>query len=146
MNAANTRLDPALTAPTAEVLPTSPSAPPPSSTSRAAIIDERPVIQQVLGRYAAAFTRLDASAAAAVWPEVNRRALERGFSQLESQTISFRDCNVLVRASQASAQCRGEARYVPKVGNRNERSESRTWRFELQKTGERWIIAAVESR
>lgn len=109
-------------------------------------LDDRDAINGVLLRYRTAFDSLDAGAAQAVWPEVNRRALERGFSQLESQSVAFNDCNVSLQAGRATARCQGHTTYVPKIGNRSERTEARRWTFELQKSDERWTIAAVDTR
>ena len=125
---------------------TRPASAPSNAAASATTIDERQTIHGVLGQYAAAFNRLDATAAKAVWPQVDRRALERGFSQLERQTVALSNCTVLVNSGQATAQCRGQATYVPKVGNRTERTENRTWQFELRKSGDSWIIARVDSR
>ena len=100
----------------------------------------------MLGRYRTAFNSLDAGAAQAVWPDVNRRALERGFNQLESQSVAFNDCSVLLHTERATARCSGRTTYVPKIGNRSKRTEARRWTFELQKSGEQWTIAAVDTR
>jgi len=75
-------------------------------------------------------------AAQAVWPAVNETALARAFNGLESQTLTFDDCDVRVSGEAAWATCRGSARYVPKVGSRDPRTESRTWTFTLKKAGE----------
>jgi hypothetical protein len=125
---------------------TRPASAPSNAAPSSPAIDEQQSIHRVLGQYAAAFNRLDATAAKAIWPQVDRRALERGFSQLERQTVALSNCTVLVNAGQATAQCRGQATYVPKVGNRAERTENRNWQFDLRKSGDSWIIARVDSR
>ena len=103
-------------------------------------------VRQVLQRYVAAYNRLDASAARAVWPAVDRGALERAFSQLSAQTLRFDRCRVSVDGNDGSAECSGQAQWVPRVGDRDGRRESRTWRFDLTRNGDDWIITRAEAR
>jgi hypothetical protein len=103
-------------------------------------------VQEVLRRYARAYGELDASAAAAVWPSVDEKALARAFKDLASQNLSFDDCEIDIRGSVANASCRGMASYVGKVGSREPRIEPRTWRFELRRDGEAWKIENAEAR
>jgi hypothetical protein len=140
------------------VTPSAPTAPrdpntvgPPPAAAAAAAAGERAAtgrqaIDDVLGRYQAAFTQLDAQAARSVWPAVDSRALARSFAQLESQTLSFDSCAVDVTGARATARCSGTAMYVPKVGNRRARSEDRHWILDLRNTGDRWIITAVDTQ
>ena len=100
-----------------------------------------------LNQYARAYSRLDASAARAVWPSVDERALSNAFAGLASQALDFDGCSIDVRGAAAHATCRGTASYVPKVGNGRPRIEPRTWRFELRRDGDVWTIAdAVAQR
>lgn len=103
-------------------------------------------VEAVLNQYARAYGRLDASAARAVWPTVDERALARAFDGLASQNVSFDDCAIDVRGTTANASCRGTASYVGKVGSRAPRIEARTWRFELRRDGEAWKIENAEAR
>jgi len=103
-------------------------------------------VEEVLRRYARAYGALDASAAAAVWPTVDEKALARAFKDLSSQNVSFDDCEIDIRGAVANASCRGQASYVGKVGSREPRTESRTWRFELRRDGEAWKIENAEAR
>ncbi|MEO7192390.1 MAG: hypothetical protein ABI051_15160 [Vicinamibacterales bacterium] len=123
---------------------------PPSGVSRGAELTvaarDRQNVELVLERYRSALSQLDAPKAAAVWPAVNVKTLERAFQQLDTQQLQFDGCNVSVAGSHATASCRGTAHYVPKVGNKTPRTESRTWAFTLQQSGERWVIQRVESR
>jgi hypothetical protein len=116
----------------------------PATTAPAANDDEM-LIQRVLQRYRAAYQVLDARSARDVWPAVDEAALSRAFRSLESQTLSFDECDVRVRGSAGGATCRGTARYVPKVGNREARVERRTWTFVLRKTGAAWVIQSVKT-
>jgi hypothetical protein len=97
-------------------------------------------VSRTLQRYRAAYQDLDARSAQAVWPAVNEAALARAFDGLESQMLTFDACDVRVSGEAAWATCRGSARYVPKIGSREPRLESRTWTFTLKKAGEDWKI------
>jgi hypothetical protein len=82
----------------------------------------------------------------AIWPSVNARALGNAFRQLETQTFTFDDCRIEVNGARATAVCRGTASFVPAVGSKRERVESRRWTFQLARVGGTWIIERVESR
>ncbi len=123
-----------------------PSAAPPSSSAIPARLTDTGAIQAVLSRYRNAFSVLDAGAAKAVWPTVDGKALERAFDQLQQQTLEFDACAITVTDTRAVASCGGNARYVPKVGNKSPRTEVREWRFNLRKVTEEWLIEAVASR
>ena len=103
-------------------------------------------VRQVLQRYVQAYNRLDASAARAVWPGVDQGALERAFGQLRAQTLSFDRCTVSVDEEAGSATCTGQARWVPRVGDQDGKREQRTWRFDLTRNGDDWIITRAEAR
>lgn len=120
------------------VLPPADSIPPPPPV--AAGPDDEQLVQRALQRYRTAYETLDARSAHAVWPAVNQSALERAFQGLESQTLSFNDCDVQLRGGGATATCRGSARYIPKVGSRDPRIEPRVWNFTLRRAGADWQI------
>jgi hypothetical protein len=103
-------------------------------------VDDRALVRQTLQRYRSAYEGLDAGSAQAVWPAVNQAALARAFNGLESQTLTFDACDVRVRGDAATATCRGSARYVPKIGNREPRVEPRIWNFTLRKDSGDWKI------
>ncbi len=103
-------------------------------------------IESVLDRYALAFSMLDVRRAKTVWPGVNERNLERAFGSLEMQEFDLGACDIAVTPPRAVATCNGSARYVPKVGTRNVRSESRRWTFRLQQRGQDWSIDSVDTR
>ena len=115
------------------------AAPPPVPTDETRVAD-------VLQQYVRAYEQLNARAAREVWPTVDERALARAFDGLVSQRFSFDDCQIDVRGVTANATCRGEARYVGKVGSGELRAEPRAWRFELRRDGEAWKIATAEAR
>jgi hypothetical protein len=101
-------------------------------------------IRAVLDRYQTAFSHLDASTAKAIWPSVDEKALGRAFGQLERQEVVLDGCDVKVAGQRAAAACRGQSSYVPRVGNKAARVEARRWAFTLRKTGESWVIEAVD--
>ena len=103
-------------------------------------------VAAVLNQYARAYGQLDAGAAREVWPTVNERALARAFAGLASQDVAFDDCQIDVIGTRANASCRGKASYVGKIGSGEQRTEARTWRFELRRDGEAWKIENAEAR
>jgi tetratricopeptide (TPR) repeat protein len=109
------------------------------------VVDESALIQKALQRYRLAYEQLDAQSAQAVWPAVNQAALARAFDGLESQALVFDVCNLSVSGDAAAATCRGSARYVPKVGSREPRVESRVWSFTLRKNGSDWKIDSARA-
>ena len=102
--------------------------------------DDELLITQTLQRYRRAYEGLDAQSAQAVYPAVNQAALARAFDGLHSQTIAFDACDMHVRGGSATATCRGSARYVPKIGSREPRTEPRVWSFTLRKNDGDWKI------
>ena len=110
-------------------------------------MDETALVRTILDKYADAYTRLDADAAKAVWPSVNRAALSRAFDGLNEQRIAFSDCSVLVRSTQAKATCSGSTTWEPKIGG-GPRTDVRRWAFDLEKSGDDWVIrdARVQNR
>lgn len=100
-------------------------------------------VRGILDRYAAAYSRLDASAAQEIWPRVNRSALSRAFDGLASQQVSLDQCDVDVHGGTARAICAGSATWAPKIGNGNSRTEPRNWTFQLAKAGSDWQIVSA---
>ena len=103
-------------------------------------------IEGLLARYRSAYAALDANAVAAIWPTVNARALDNAFGQLQSQEFAFDDCRIDTNGRTASAVCQGTARFVPKIGSRSPRVESRRWTFQLYRAGDSWALQRVETR
>ena len=121
--------------------PVSAPIPPPA----AALADDNLLVTQTLQRYRTAYEGLDAQSAHAVWPAVNQAALARAFDGLESQSLTFDACDVRVRGESAIAICQGSARYVPKIGSRQPRTEPRVWNFSLRKAGADWKIDSARA-
>jgi hypothetical protein len=114
--------------------------PRPSPSPLPRVDSDETQISHALQQYRTAYDRLDAGRAQAVWPGVNESALARAFANLESQTLTFNACRTDLRGDEAVATCQGSARYVPKIGSREPRVESRTWTFALKRAGEEWKI------
>jgi hypothetical protein len=102
-------------------------------------------IRRTLTRYEAAYSDLDASAARAIWPTVDERALARAFDGLASQRISLSACEVLVTGATARATCSGAATWTAKVGG-GPQTQPRRWEFELKNTGDSWQIVRADTR
>jgi hypothetical protein len=117
---------------------------PPAPAVPAEISDDR-LIRVVLDRYQTAYSRLDAQAAADVWPNVDRRALQRAFDGLANQTVNLGRCDVRIDQGSAEADCVGTARWTPRVGGGTQ-SASRRWRFDLRHREGDWVIVAANVR
>jgi hypothetical protein len=122
-----------------------PAAPAPAEPVSVASTDSG-AIEDVLDRFRSAFHFLDVGATREVWPTVNERALDRAFERLEEQDLSFENCEIAVTDVRADVNCRGSARYVPKVGNRSSRIDQGRWTFNLRKVNGQWLIQTVEAR
>ena len=127
-------------------LPSATSAPEPAPAPIATTgVSEDAAVRAVLERYASAYDRLDASAAQAVWPNVDAGALERAFDGLSEQQVSLGTCTIEVSGASAHASCAGSARWTPKVGS-GARTEPRAWSFELSRTDAGWRIESARVR
>ncbi len=107
----------------------------------------RDAIEDVVARYQLAFNALDAAAAKAIWPSVDERSLARAFRQLESQELTFAECQTVIASSgsQGKVTCRGSVRFTPRIGDRIERVELRRWEFALWRLGGQWRVGSVNS-
>jgi hypothetical protein len=123
----------------------SPSEPSLIVRPEATSVDESVGVRGVLARYERAYSSLDARAASAVWPGVDRGALARAFDGLASQRVSLQSCDVTVTGVAARASCSGTATWVPKVGG-GARQAARRWDFELRKRGDEWEIERAVAR
>ena len=129
----------------------SPATPTTPMTSREAPSPETPVADAAAGvratllRYESAYSRLDAEAAGAVWPGLDRKALARAFEGLASQQITLGSCEVRIVGETAIADCAGSARWTPKVGGKSHR-EARRWQFRLRSADDGWQILSASVR
>ena len=101
--------------------------------------DDR-LVRDTLQRYRSAYELLNARSAQEVWPTVDEPALARAFDGLESQSLTFDDCNVELDGAVATATCRGSAKYTPRTGSRESHVESRVWSFTLSRMSRGWQI------
>jgi hypothetical protein len=127
-------------------LPAAAAATPPPAAEAAApapVASER-MVRNALARYEAAYNRLDAQAARAVWPSVDQRALARAFEDLSAQSVSLGQCSIQVAGDSAQAACHGHAQWTPKVGNAQ--SGARQWRFDLRSQAGEWTIVRATVR
>jgi hypothetical protein len=108
-------------------------------------VDARSAVRATLARYEAAYSGLDVSAARAVWPAVDERALAKAFDGLSSQRVALDRCDVSVAGGTAKAICSGSAEWTPKVGG-GQRRQSRRWAFELANAGGSWQIVRADAR
>jgi len=123
-----------------------PAAPPLDVAPAAAVVDDAAQVKAVLQKYQAAYERLDARLVHSVWPGVNQTMLARAFEGLESQTLTFKACDIQMRGVTASAVCTGSTRYVPKVGSREPRVEPLSWTFSLRKRpNDDWQIESARA-
>ena len=120
--------------------PASEPAPEPAAPPAAAAAAADAAVRSTLARYETAYSRLDADAASAVWPGLDRKALARAFDGLSSQRVSLGSCDILVLGDAATAECTGTATWTPKVGG-GTKNQARRWQFRLRNLGGEWKIA-----
>jgi hypothetical protein len=135
-----------LSSPPIPVSAPEPAVPAKSLTTEAiAAVDARSAVRAALARYEAAYSGLNVSAARAVWPTVDERALARAFDGLSSQRVALDRCDLTVTGATAHASCLGSAEWTPKVGA-GQRRQNRRWSFDLANTGGAWQILRAEAR
>ncbi len=118
----------------------------PISAEASGVVTDRASIQDLLNQYQDAFNNLNARAAKTLWPSVDERMLGRAFDQLQRQQVVFSACQTSLTGRLAVSSCQGHASYVPKVGNKTERTETARWTFKLRKGDIGWLIDGIESR
>ena len=131
------------------------AAPPPVITTAAAaplappvvvaVSRDRDAVLETVQEYRQAYTKMDVTATAAIWPSVDRRALARAFSTLKSQDLELRDCEVALADASATTRCRGTVEYVRKIGNPTPRTGNQEFVFKMRKLGDDWFIDNVSA-
>lgn len=116
----------------------------PAITPPVAEFNNREAIQRVLTAYEDSYDRLDAPAAALLWKGVDTRALQRAFGALDSQDLSFEKCDLTIDGAQATAVCRGQLRYVRRVGTPTPHVLRGSWKIDFQRANDRWVISNVK--
>jgi hypothetical protein len=121
-----------------------PSAPPVEPrVDRERARDQR-AIRALLEAYRQAYERLDPSAVAALWPEVDSRALERAFTSLSHQQITFDRCEITITGAAAVARCEGTLA-TTQIGDGDPQSRQMVWAFAFERTGD-WRLSGVNAR
>jgi len=116
----------------------------PSAAAERAV--QTAAVRSVLDRYRLAFSTLSVDGLGTVWRTVDTKALSKAFGQLETQTVEFDACQIDINGELAEAACSGRTSFVPKVGARAPRVDSRRWTFQLARVRGGWVIDRVESR
>jgi hypothetical protein len=119
--------------------------PPADAVGSAALAPESAALARVLVRYQNAYSTRDASAAAAIWPTVDRRALSRAFERLQNQELGLSGCTYAVASTSATARCDGVLRYARRIGDTSPKVEQHTWTIEFVKKGAAWHIVRVSA-
>ena len=101
---------------------------------------------QILNQYELAYDRLDAGAAASMWPSVDSQALSRAFARLQMQNLEFGSCTFAVSKNEATAQCAGTLQYVRRIGDTSRKTERHIWTIEFVRAGDAWNIARITAR
>ena len=127
--------------------PAAPAAasPPAARDAAPAVARDEEKIREILDRYAVAYSQLDAAAASAIFPGLDRRALARAFDGLASQKVALGACDVRVAIESAIVDCAGSATWTPKIGG-GSRTEPRRWQFRLRNTSGDWQMVAAKVR
>ena len=134
---------PAPTPPT----PTPSPAPAPAREAEAAVQPgvHAAGVRAALMQYESAYSRLDADAAGAVWPTLDRKALARAFDGLAAQRVNLGSCEMRIVGESATAECTGSTSWTPKVGGRSHNA-ARRWEFRLKSADSGWQIVSATVR
>ncbi len=125
--------------------PATPSAPTSETRADRERARQQRAIRSLLETYRQAYERLDVPAVAALWPEVDVRALERTFSTLSHQQVTFDRCEITITDAEAVARCDGSLVSTP-TGDTEGQSRQTTWVFALQRATAEWRISGVNAR
>jgi len=104
---------------------------------------ESAALASIVKGYELAYDRLDAAAAAVLWPSVDERALARAFARLQMQNLEFGDCTFAVSQNEATAQCAGLLQYARRIGDTAPKSERHVWTIEFVRAGGDWRIVRI---
>ncbi len=125
---------------------TNPAASRESTPSTPAAGVEATSVRRVLNAYAHAYDRLDALAASALWPGVDRPALSRVFDSVSSQRVTLTRCDITISGERATAQCAGVIEFIPRVGDPSPQSRNIDWTFDLNRSSGQWGISALTTK
>jgi hypothetical protein len=108
---------------------------------------ERAAITAVLDQYRRFYNALDATSVSTIWRGLDLQALQRSFSALARQNLSFRKCDVnLVSSDRARAMCTGVLSFVRRAGSEVEQRRNLSLTIELRQLDDRWQIVDVVAR
>jgi hypothetical protein len=134
--------------PDAQAAQSLPLPPPPGSPVEPRVDRERArdqrAIRALLEAYRQAYERLDPSAVAALWPDVDSRALERTFASLSHQQITFDRCEITITGAAGVARCEGTLA-TTQIGDTDPQSRQMVWAFAFERTGD-WRLSGVNAR
>jgi hypothetical protein len=131
--------------PVAPLPTTGVTAPPANAEGGGVLSPESAALSRVIGRYQTAYSTRDADAAAAIWPSVDRRALNRAFKRLQDQELDLERCTYAVSSASATARCDGTLRDARRIGDTSPKAEQHTWTIEFVKKGSTWHIVRVSA-
>ena len=90
---------------------------------------------------------MNATAAKAVYPSVDARALSRAFAGLRSQNLHFDVCHTrMLSDREARVACEGSATFITSIGSREPRTVKREWTFALERHGDDWTISSATTK
>jgi len=125
-----------------DVTSAAPATPPtsvqPVPTAPAAVRNDQASIQTTLALYADAYSRLDPNGVTAVFPDVDVSAIRNAFSGLRALRMTIESPQTSVSGDTAVVTCTIQQDFTPRVGR--EEKQRTPARFELKRTGDRWLI------
>ena len=114
---------------------TVPAAPPPPP-----VVPDRRLIENTLAALARGYSTQDPAAIAAVFPSVDRKALQASFADMRELEMRIDVRDVQVDGNTAVVRSTVHQRFRGRVGG--ERNTSRETEFRLRRSGSGWIIAS----
>jgi hypothetical protein len=116
------------------------------SSPRRLFEKESTALERVLASYEQAYNRLDVTAALAIWPSADSRALAKAFARLQQQDLKFENCTFAVSENDGTAQCGGVLQYVRRIGKPTPQLEHHVWTIEFARAGAAWRIVRVTAQ
>jgi ketosteroid isomerase-like protein len=114
--------------------------PPPPTSVPVPARNDQALIQNALTQYAAAYSRLDLDAIAAIYPNVDLAAIRKAFGDLRALQMSVENQQISISGNTATVSCTVRQVVTPRAGRATE-ARLQT-RFELARRGDGWIITA----
>ena len=106
-----------------------------------------PAFESALAAVSRAYRERDASQLAGVWPSANTADLERSFSAVKYQSLSFDRCSTRPNgAASVVASCEVSIAAAAKEGDPSLQRHRESWTLVLNRAGEGWTIAGVSAQ